>query len=370
MLLSRGFWERFIKHSPPEYQSERCLRLQITACKICIDCCPHNALGVSRHSKPPNLDPNRCEGCLLCIEACPTGAFMHPESVLNSWTTGLTIKERPLTMVCGQVYKYKQAWVPCGGSLTYPVMTYLAVLGEGLNIHVADCGNCRWKCGSTALQKNAARANQTLSLLVENVHVKICRTLDNSDSMVKSDRNLGRRDFLEEQVVRIKDLCSTTAVVIANSLTSILNTIEVGKIEVAARQWFLEKLQQNPRILPSYLIPFTVLQKRVIGEQEALRAEQRCVTGALNLVRTEGHRKLIYRPECCTKCVSGSCPAWPQAPRDMLANETTNKIVLANWKTLMCPKCNLEYETDSELCPKCMQKTLIVVDEENIETGD
>ncbi len=285
---------------------------------------------------------------------------MYPESVLNSWTTGLTMKQKPFIMVCGEVFKYGRPWVPCGGSLTYPVLTYLAVLGEGLNIYVADCETCRWERGSKVFQKNIARANQVLSLLVEDVHVKIFRTTENPDSVDTSNRNLDRRNFLEAQVVRIKDLCNSTAIELANSLTSVLNTIQAGKIEVAARQWFLERLQQNPRILPSHLIPFTVLQKREIGEHEARRAEQRCVTGALNLVRTEGHRKLIYRPECCTKCVSGSCPAWPQAPRDMLANETTNKIVLADWKTLMCPKCNLEHESDSELCPECMQKNTLI----------
>ena len=54
----------------PEVDPERCV-----GCGLCVEACRKHAL-VQRPGEPPSLIPELCEGCGACEEACPVGAIL------------------------------------------------------------------------------------------------------------------------------------------------------------------------------------------------------------------------------------------------------------------------------------------------------
>jgi len=59
------------------FKPERCLysRSTWTACGLCTDSCPGNAIHSPAHNKPPSIDSYRCMQCGQCLSACPLEAF-------------------------------------------------------------------------------------------------------------------------------------------------------------------------------------------------------------------------------------------------------------------------------------------------------
>ena len=60
----------------PAYDAQRC-----SGCRLCVNVCPSKAIRVRTNLNSPSsgvdfhLDSDRCVSCGLCIEACPVGAL-------------------------------------------------------------------------------------------------------------------------------------------------------------------------------------------------------------------------------------------------------------------------------------------------------
>jgi Pyruvate/2-oxoacid:ferredoxin oxidoreductase delta subunit len=59
--------------------SERCIhhRFETASCQACVDHCPSNAWLLDDEGL--SLDTERCDGCCLCLPACPEQALLPPE---------------------------------------------------------------------------------------------------------------------------------------------------------------------------------------------------------------------------------------------------------------------------------------------------
>lgn len=58
----------------PAYAADRCLVVKRgrSACRACLDACPHDAVRIGRRVEIDNVD---CTGCGLCVQACPSQAL-------------------------------------------------------------------------------------------------------------------------------------------------------------------------------------------------------------------------------------------------------------------------------------------------------
>ena len=48
---------------------------KIEAEKSCADFCPHGAIDFNEQDKKIKIDYNKCDGCLICLRECHSGAI-------------------------------------------------------------------------------------------------------------------------------------------------------------------------------------------------------------------------------------------------------------------------------------------------------
>lgn len=53
-------------------------------CNLCVSLCRFNAISINK-KKQAYIDPLKCEGCLLCVRACPSEAIKSVENYNNKW---------------------------------------------------------------------------------------------------------------------------------------------------------------------------------------------------------------------------------------------------------------------------------------------
>ncbi|CAN5906515.1 4Fe-4S dicluster domain-containing protein [soil metagenome] len=122
----------------PDYTKEHCLayKQSVSACSICRDTCPHQAISFVR-GKEVAIDDVDCTGCGLCVQACPSQAL---ESKV-SYQPGAPLK-------CSQVKGGAQS-VQCLARLMPSDLLRLAGRKDSVTLVRADCGDC--KIGNAAV---------------------------------------------------------------------------------------------------------------------------------------------------------------------------------------------------------------------------
>ena len=123
----------------PEIVAERCVHnLPVHAsCSACADVCPRSAWLLDEDALA--LDTESCDGCALCISACPQGAIGQPVKPL----TGTVRNKRIFLAACEYTGGEGEGVLPCVHALG--IREILEVYRNGITellICRADCPSC------------------------------------------------------------------------------------------------------------------------------------------------------------------------------------------------------------------------------------
>lgn len=144
----------------PKIQAEHCVHVRIehAHCRACVDACPRQAWILD--DQILGIDPQACDGCGLCVSACPQGALEHDLHLLpRQW------RDRLLAF-CGCEYSdigAGEGQLPCLHSLSLRDLLRLYNRGcHSLMVTTGDCDACE-RGRVTRLSERVQQLNHMLT---------------------------------------------------------------------------------------------------------------------------------------------------------------------------------------------------------------
>jgi len=143
----------------PDVEAERCVhsRLETASCRRCLSACPAQAWVMDDDTL--GIDMAACDGCGLCLPACPEGAILsdhHPD--VRAWrgeTVAFAACERALSEEAG-------GRIPCLHAIGLNDLIGFHRRGiTRLILSQADCADCP-RSGSETLDDRLSRLNPLL----------------------------------------------------------------------------------------------------------------------------------------------------------------------------------------------------------------
>ena len=136
----------------PEYTKEHCIAFKqtATACRICKEVCPHEAIKFKRN-KEVLIDDIECTGCGICVQSCPSQALESKVAF-----------QRGAPLKCSQVKGGAQT-VQCLGRLSASDMLRLTGTKDKVTLVRGDCASC--KIGTAQIPELVAQNVEEAQLL-------------------------------------------------------------------------------------------------------------------------------------------------------------------------------------------------------------
>lgn len=177
-----------IDRSDVTFLPERCLHTQNkgAVCTACFEICPANAITAGA---PPELDPQKCQGCLACLPACPTGAYSADDAVQATLTSAAAVESTQLELICSLHPHAQQGLSERSAGLV--VRGCLAGLGAGTLMALAisefdqivcrcdTCSGCPWGALHPLIRAQVAEAQQLLAAWGKSGVPRVCDALEN-----------------------------------------------------------------------------------------------------------------------------------------------------------------------------------------------
>ena len=125
----------------------------------CTDACPKGAIEL----QPLKINPDRCDGCGICISICPTDAISLDAGYKQAIESGIS-EGRPVRIRCSMV-QVEGKDVPCLGMLDYPILAGLmSKTNTDLELISGPCNNCEKSPGGDVALRSLKTANGIMSL--------------------------------------------------------------------------------------------------------------------------------------------------------------------------------------------------------------
>ncbi len=150
------------QHAGVEINQKKCAQ-----CLTCLRICPHQAIFLNEKDRP-EIVPNACFGCHLCVANCPALAIESASSALDQAAeerekdqTVVLACQRSAALAAGPLTlpdPVRLISVPCASRAGVNLMLKLLVAGAA-KVIVAGChgGNCRSMNGSTRAREEVSR---------------------------------------------------------------------------------------------------------------------------------------------------------------------------------------------------------------------
>ncbi|WP_135227606.1 4Fe-4S dicluster domain-containing protein [Deinococcus fonticola] len=127
----------------PRFTAPRCLlvRQAVGGCDACQVACPHEAIRLGEHlGVGITIDPQKCTGCGLCVQSCPTGALEYdltgPLEALQAQKDG-----GEAVLCCSQSGAPAPS-LPCLGRVTPGVVSAAGAWNLPITLLHGDCAAC------------------------------------------------------------------------------------------------------------------------------------------------------------------------------------------------------------------------------------
>lgn len=142
----------------PGIESPDCLRSRFRPhdCRRCVAACPRGA--IEAEAGTVRIDPVTCDGCMLCVPACPAEALRPPGPGFLAVVEDLSEVERPVLGCRGHGETEAHARVECLGQLSAEQLLALEVLVPGrLTLNASACAGCPKRESLRRLERRLAR---------------------------------------------------------------------------------------------------------------------------------------------------------------------------------------------------------------------
>lgn len=123
----------------PELRQQQCVRYRYrySECDRCQEACPHEA--IVQGEDGVSVDGSKCQGCGLCVAACPTEA-LQLSALSNGDITGLAADRRQLSCACAPSGVGGDKVVSCLGALTPAILS--SFVSKGVALELRGTGHC------------------------------------------------------------------------------------------------------------------------------------------------------------------------------------------------------------------------------------
>jgi len=337
----------------PEIDADACVYAIFNQanCKACVDACPRQAWVLDDNAL--GLDTDACDGCGLCVPACPSGA-LH---IHFPWIIRKLGKQQIALLACEYSdINEDTGTLPCIHALGLRQLLLLYNAGiKHLLVETAECGKCCRNLQPDIHPDIHHRLAQLNSLLRERNKPamkifqrssKLWKTIFNSDDVSNQGPQVPRRNFLRGaiQLQQIQQLLSVTTPLNDPKYLTIPAGQLLPIVENTEFHWpYSPQLNEN----------------RCNGCDACIKL---CPTDALQLIQDENTSTTGYKldPASCTGC--GICTTVCELQAISVNSQSLSTARIISLSEKQCTACGNNFhvpqnstQSKISLCRICQQ---------------
>ncbi len=374
-LLEQGF------ASKPSFHRERCLRYRyhLNPCDLCLASCPAGAIKEGFYLE---LDEEKCTGCGICWQVCPTEAWAFPRSPEKTLReTILSLKAPKLELLCHRAASQGEVLSPspialnlkrCLASLSLALILEAAALASGgLWLNDELCPQCPMASAHGPIQEQARRANAILKAFGRGEIVRLKSSMPDRDKLSPARLHQGDEPLLDRReafsLLR-GEFVEMVRKALGEGMESLFGPLlpppdslprHLPEHRLRLARVLARLGPPSEEEMPASDLPFGLLE--VVGQCTAcgLCAHQ-CPTGALSLSQDRESFALNFVPLACIGCriCEGLCPTGAIKVKPSFSFSTllrSPRLILLRGRLKTCRKCGRPFSPagEEELCPTC-----------------
>ncbi len=276
-------------------QRGSCVRHRFAAstCSACFDICPTKAFDWRETGL--HWEAGQCQGCLLCVASCPSGALQGSEISFVSLLQELTKVDRPVLACSARPETLGHARLPCLGILAHTelLLAIQLALGSPLQLNLTACADCQNNAIIEPLQKTLKKLDKVPTMQPDSIEL-----IREEKQLHYQERSCSRREFFS----LLRNRSQHAGSCIAERLQAENNPVAYGVKELpATRKLLLQIFEYLPaarKEISATLFPHV---KFSADCRACTGCVGICPTGAL-LPPEENGSPPAFQAESCTGC--------------------------------------------------------------------